>query len=238
MTDPTSPPERYTSYHNPEKPFSILNEDRTDIQQRWLCREFEYNGLTYGLSVYSGELATYGPALKYLMPWDDRKRQVLATFTDFSTFIKTYEIEGRTLEWILDHQREWKYKMTAEHVEWNAGGFTFAFVYKKIPCCIHEYLSQEWAAKVGWIEGYYIDIGITQKVLFDVAPYSPLTPGAEHWTHDFLKVTEHSEESIKLGPYATMGELLDGIRFGEKTLREIFDTEYDDATTLCGCFGI
>jgi len=54
---------------------------------------------------------------------------------DFETFIKTYEIEGKTLEWILDHQKAWKYKLTAEHLEsiLNKHCFSFAFVYRKTP---------------------------------------------------------------------------------------------------------
>jgi hypothetical protein len=54
-----------------------------------------------------------------------------------------------------------------------------------------------------------------------------------HWTHDFLRITNNSKASITLGPYASVGELLDRIRFGEKTLRELFDTKYDDSATLC-----
>jgi len=83
---------------------------------------------------------------------------------------------------------------------------------------------------------YYITISFREQ--YDITPYAPTNPEAEHWTHDFLRATSNGNSSIILGPYATIGELLDRIRFEEKSLRELFDTEYDDATTLCGCFTV
>jgi hypothetical protein len=126
------------------------------------------------------------------------------------------------------------YKLTAEHLEsiLNDHCFGFAFVYRKTPC----YIGEWGRAPNGIDREYYMTISFSEQ--YDVTPYAPSTPGAEHWTHDFLRITNNSKASITLGPYASMGELIDRIRFGEKTLRELFDTEYDDATTLCGCFGV
>jgi len=63
MTDSINHPERYTSYHHPEKTFSILDEARKE------CRAcFEYNGFEYTINNQS--LSTNGEIYQYVMPWD------------------------------------------------------------------------------------------------------------------------------------------------------------------------
>jgi len=251
MTDPIEIPERYTSYHHPEKIFSTLKWVQKRVKEG-VCASFEYDGILYNLDQLSKDspnwdgtisLDVAGPMFRYVMPWggagdpfNSKPPTPLATFRgdEFDEFIATYEIEGRTLEWILEHQREWKYTMDAAHLEsiLNKQCFSFAFVYRMTPCYIGEWD----IAPNGIDREYYITLSFGEQ--YDIASYAPVTSGAEHWTEAFLRITNNSKASITLGPYATMGELLDRIRFGEKTLREIFNTEYDDGEVLCGCFGV
>jgi hypothetical protein len=76
---------------------------------------------------------------------------------------------------------------------------------------------------------------------FDVTQYAPLVPGAEHWFDVQGRFPPSDSapqtiESIESGPFETVGELLDTVRLNNKTLREIFDTEYDDGDVCCGMF--
>lgn len=238
MTNTTNPPERYASYHHPpEKTHSILERANVYAQTGGNF-SFEYNGIGYRLicrasSGSGGSMHICGTVPHYVVPYWDGEEREIATFTDFTSFISTYAIEGRTLEWILEHQREWKYQCPAAHLEsiLNEHCLGFAFVYRKTPCYI-----AEWdRAPNGVDREYYMTLSFGKQ--YDVASYAPVTPGAEHWTHRFIQVTGNGSD-ITVGPYATIGELLDRILVGGKTLREIFDTEYDDGPILCGWFGV
>ena len=48
---------------------------------------------------------------------------------DFESFIETFEIEGKTIKWILEHQREWKYLCPSAHLEKHRYE-QFCFTYK------------------------------------------------------------------------------------------------------------
>jgi hypothetical protein len=77
---------------------------------------------------------------------------------------------------------------------------------------------------------------VASGVRYDVTEYAPLMPGAGYWYDHFALVENAKTPILWLGPYATIGELLDKTGFDGKTLREIFDTEYDDGAVCCGTF--
>jgi hypothetical protein len=172
---------------------------------------------------------------KLVTPYWDTKEETLAEFKTgtFKEFIKTYEIEGKTLEWILEHQRTWKYKLTAEHFERILTGFSFCFVYRGTPCYI--YTTNEHANPQP-TDGRYLRI--LAGIQYDVTRYAPLSLNAKHWITNMPGYydTELTPNNIIIGPFQTVGGLLDTIQFGGKTLREIFDTEYNDGDVLCGIF--
>jgi hypothetical protein len=219
----TTSPQNYTSYHHPEKSLPRCSTSAS----------FEYNGIYYILT--NTTLVIYGVWPRYLSPYCGGGWKTLIEFNadDCSQFIRTYEIEGKTLEWILEHQREWKYKLTAEHFERVLTGFSFVFVYRGMPCYI--YYSGE-HGKPRSSDGRYIRI-VTQQ-LFDVTPYAPLTPAAEHWVNHIPGYywDETTSNQIVIGPFKKDSDLLDTVAFDRKKLREIFDTEYDDGAVLCGVF--
>jgi len=187
---------------------------------------------------------------KYLMPWSggEGPRKTLAEFDGekFDEFIETFEIEGKTVRWILEHQKEWKYNLTAEHFEKVLTGFSFFFIYRGIPCQIY-YSGTDYPQPT---DGRYISL--LHGVRFDPSQYAPTIPGAKHWfdvswnldVFDTYQppvgcgcpVPREGAVRIAVGPFKTDGALLDTIRLNDKTLREIFDTEYDDGVVFCGMF--
>jgi len=97
----------------------------------------------------------------------------------------------------------------------------------------------------GWSDEYHTPCGSISLdapyISFDVTHYAPLVPGAMHW-FDVQGRFPPSDgepqtvESIEHGPFETVGELLDAVRLNYKTLREIFDTEYDDGAVCWEMF--
>jgi hypothetical protein len=77
---------------------------------------------------------------------------------------------------------------------------------------------------------------VASGVRYDVTQYAPLVPGADYWYDQFDLVENAKTPLLWMGPYATVGELLDKTGFDGKPLREIFDTEYDDGAVCCGVF--
>jgi len=163
----------------------------------------------------------------------------------FDEFIETFEIEGKTVRWILEHQKEWRYKLTAEHFEKVLMGFSFWFVYRQMPCGIYyagaSCDGQDITHEIfgNYRRGQYLVM--YPNISFDVTQYAPLVPGAEHWFDVQGRFPESDSvpqtvETIESGPFQTVGELLDTVRLNNKTLREIFDTEYDDGAVCCGMF--
>lgn len=230
------PPVRYTSYHS-DKTYSILEEVRRSVKAGWGF-VFEYNGLHYVVNSRSFDaddkwrLYCLGLMYEYLMPWSegDYEKPVVAEFDGdkFEEFIETFEIEGKTVKWILEHQKSWKYKLSAKHLEEVMTGFSFWFIYRGVPCTIVQKCFTIWPAN-----------------RFDVTRYAPMVPGAEHWYYDVaLKQDIFSLQdgettavgTIDCGLFKTNGELLDTVRLNGKTLREIFDTEYDDGAVCSAAF--
>jgi hypothetical protein len=244
-------PERYTSYHS-DKTFSIL-----DSGSGWARRRinenspfsFEFNGKYYTMEPQHSEpikkwyVISHGLMYKYLMPWSggEGEREALGEFIGdtFDEFIDTFVIEGKTVRWILEHQKEWKFKMTAKHFEEILTGFSFTFIYRNTPCRI--------AGGKG--ERHFSAL---HGVRFDPSGYAPNTPGAPHWFDESQRLGAFScqpEDApdrvwISSGPFRTDAELLDTVVVTyatprgvvRKTLREIFDTEYDDGEVFCGMF--
>jgi hypothetical protein len=120
---------------------------------------------------------------------------------------------------------------------WKCKDYDFKnsrFIYRGLPCGIY------YGGRVkGVIEGRYLVM--SPGIHFDITPYAPVVPGAEHWfdvqgrfpPSDSVPQTI---ESIESGPFKTDGELLDTVWLNNKSLREIFDTEYDDGAVCCGMF--
>jgi hypothetical protein len=167
----------------------------------------------------------------------------LTEFSDdaMDEFISTYEIEGKTIEWIINHQKVWKYKLSAEHLERVLTGFSFFFLYRKIPCGI--FSSGQNPEDPFDFDGRYVFIRADTS--FDPTLYSPSRPAEKPWFRagedqriwDFsIPDDTKGVRILKIGPFKTDGELLDTVRFNGKTLRELFDTEYDDREVLCGEF--
>lgn len=258
MVTDTDPPVRYTSYHS-DKTFSILEDARGWIS-RGVATGFEYNGLQYGFDYppqdttkpIVGWRLISRPMDKFQSPDDSgvvEKPTLRAEFdgNKFEEFIETFEIEGKTVKWILEHQKSWKYKLSAKHFEEILTGFSFWFIYRKMPCGIHyvgatrdgQDITQEIFGN--YRRGRYLSM--YPSISFDVTQYAPLVPGAMHW-YDVQGRFPPSDgdgelqivESIEHGPFETVGELLDTVRLNYKTLREIFDTEYDDGAVCCGMF--
>lgn len=249
--EPTEPIERYTSYHT-GGPFSILDRVRGLVYRATKTEEdwgflFEYNGISY--SVRKGELLTTGLIRKYNTPSCDGEGfgegcgyKVITEFDGdkFDEFIQTFKIEGKTVEWILDHQREWKYKMSAEHFEKIVRGFSFWFLYRNIPGGLVFYqTTDKQHNSLNYPLGVYLYL--YPPVSFDVTKYAPATPGATPWWEIF-NFSAGENIVTMIGPFETVGKLLDSVRLGnkkleKKTLREIFDTEYDDGDgVFCGTF--
>jgi len=242
------PPVRYTSYHS-EKTFSILDRALENVKNKGGVK-FEYNGLEYLVRSRSFDmddkwkLSCLGPMYEYLMPWSegDYEKPVLTEFDrdQFDEFTEKFEIEGKTVRWILEHQKEWRYKLTAEHFEKVLMGFSFWFVYRQMPCGI--YHSGVDGRPPHPTDGRYICMW--PSVQYDVTQYAPVVPGAEHWfdAHGSLGIfswptgVPKTVEIIGSGPFKTDGALLDTVLINGKRLREIFDTEYDDGEVFCGMF--
>ena len=238
MTNEFEPPARYTSYHS-DKTFSRLSWARHEIQNKSGFL-FEYNGLQYSVGSRSFDmddkwkLSCLGPMYEYLMPWGkgDYEEPVLTEFDwdKFDEFIETFEIEGKTVRWILEHQKEWRYKLTAEHFEKVLMGFSFNFLYRGILCNIVHSRSLGRDAVQG------IHLRVASGVLYDVTQYAPTVPGGDYWYRHIGLVENAKTPILWMGPYVTVGELLDKTGFDSKTLREIFDTDYDDGAVCCGDF--
>jgi len=207
--------------------------------------EFEYCGAIYLIKKVNTdekagkwELLTLGAAFEYLSPTYDRNPDDARTITEFDgdkyeDFISTFRLGGKTIQWILDHQRVWRYRLTAEHFENVLTGFSFTFFYRMTPCRISG----------GQGERCF---SVIHGVQFDPSQYAPKNPEAGHWfaaSWD-LGIFSPSRVWVSSGPFRTDSELLDTVRFnyevnGEvirKTLRELFDTEYDDGEVFCGMF--
>ncbi|WML67909.1 MAG: hypothetical protein METHP_01477 [Methanoregula sp. SKADARSKE-2] len=236
MISDINPPVRYTSYHS-DKTFSILEDARGRIS-RGGSTFFEYNGLDcrlggqYQRPVKPGVLElTASPMCKYLTPIGcEREQEVFVQFDGdkFEEFIETFEIEGKTVKWILEHQKSWKYKFSAKHLEETLAGFSFWFIYRGLPCTIYQRCFTIWPAR-----------------RFDVTQYAPVVPGAEHWFYDAARKQDifslqdgetTAVGTIECGMFKTDGELLDCVQLNNKTLREIFDTEYDDGAVCSAAF--
>ena len=244
MPNPTNPPERYTSYH-PNKTYSLLEKARRRIKDQSCGCVFEYNGMRYSFfkqaSTPNNDWRLVGNQMSKYVETDgitEPGQEHILTITefngdDFESFVETFEIEGKTVKWILEHQRTWKYKLTAEYFERVLTGYSFCFVYRGTPC--HIYTSKEYANPRP-TDGRYLRI--LAGIQYDVARYAPLSPNAEHWITDMPGYydTELTPNNIIIGPFQTVGGLLDTIQFGGKTLREIFDDEYNDGDVLCGIF--
>ena len=246
--------ERYTSYHS-DGTYSIFDNVWGRIKRKWGFN-FEYNGMPYSAeynptdnrwTLYSRE-----PKFEYLMPWAERQAGAVAEFSNDAAdeFISTFEIEGKTIGWILDNQRWWKYKFSGKHLEEVLTGFSFWFVYRKTPCGIfHKGNHGEPGS------GRYFSIAMDRQ--FDPTHYAPSRPGEKHWYEAFFKsnlwnyrswlgpddirhveriVPSEHVRYLDIGPFNTDGELLDTVQLNGKTLREIFDTEYDGGAVLCGQF--
>ncbi|WML67922.1 MAG: hypothetical protein METHP_01490 [Methanoregula sp. SKADARSKE-2] len=243
MVSDIGPPVRYTSYHS-DKTFSILDRALQNVKNKDGVK-FEYNGLEYLVTSRSFDkddkwkLCCLGPMYEYLMPWSegDYEKPVVVEFDrdTFEEFIETFEIEGKTVKWILEHQKSWKYKFSAKHFEEILTGFSFWFVYRKMPCGIY-YAGGE--RDTTHRAGRYISM--YPSISFDVTQYAPLVPLAKHWYDVQGRFPPDGEpqtvEAIESGPFQTVGELLDTVQLNYKTLREIFDTEYDDGAVCCGMF--
>jgi hypothetical protein len=243
MKDMSESSSRYTSYHS-DKTFSILVRAVQAVKNKEGF-EFENSGLQYSVRSRSYNLdekwvlICVGQMYEYLMPWAGAtgEVEVLAELDreNFEKFIETFEIEGKTVRWILEHQKEWKYKLTANHLEKILTGFSFWFVYRKMPGAIYS------GGRIPrTVDGRYILL--LPAIRFDVTSYAPTVPGAEHWLkagerQDIFMRHESSDcVDVEIGPFKTDGELLDSVKFNGKTLREIFDTEYDDGEIFCGEF--
>ena len=232
-------PVRYTSYQS-DKTFSILTLAKQQIKNN-TSFSFEYNGLKYHFSIIlrnklkTNELWHLSSSRKsmFMVPYSNETATLLTEFNgdNFDEFIETFEIEGKTVKWVLEHQKEWKYKLTAEHFEKVLTGFSFEFVYRGVLCNI---TYEDAIPAKNPRPGKYLRI--ESGVLHDVTQYAPTTPGAEHWfTHHGL-VANAKTPVIWMGPFETIGILLDKTGFDGKSLREIFDTEYDDGAVCCGVF--
>jgi len=242
------PPVRYTSYHS-DKTFSILDKAQHRIKHN-TCFVFEYNGLEYHIStIHRNQLkanelwhlhTTRMPI--YLMPdagSDSEAPNFLTEFNgeNFDEFIETFEIEGKTVKWVLEHQKEWKYSFSAKHLEKVLTGYSFWFIYRQMPCGIYTSGKEKRT-----VDGRYITIWPCN--MFDVTQYAPTIPGAEQWFHaqnrlgifSWPKEVTQMVETIQIGPFKTDAALLDTVHLNNKTLREIFDTEYDDGAVCCGMF--
>ena len=237
--------ERYTSYHSDDT-YSVFDRVWGSIKRK-SGFSFEYNGLSYSVHFSPSEkkwtLYSNGPMNEYLMPWSPGRTGTLTEFSDDAAdeFIGTFEIEGKTVEWIINHQKEWKYKFSAEHLERVLTGFSFCFVYRKMPCAI--FSSGQNPEDPFAFDGRYVFI--RTDFSFDPTQYAPSRRGEKHWYRagedlriwDFGMPDETKNvRIIKIGPFKTDGELLDMVRLNGKTLRELFDTEYDDRDVLCGEF--
>jgi len=237
--------EHYTSYHS-EDTYSLFDETWGRIKRKGRF-DFEYNGKSYSCS-YNSSKKKWMLFFEYLMPeyltpdWGGEGRNKITEFTDDATdvFITTFEIEGKTVEWILNHQREWKYKLSAEHIERVLHGYSFEFVYRKIPCMVYYYGGHRSGSDP---EGWYIYIRMDMQ--FDPTHYAPERRGEKRWSRAFyeqglvnydIPPDIPNVKYITFGPFKTVGELLDTVRLNDKTLRVLFDTEYDDRNVLCGDF--
>jgi hypothetical protein len=179
------PPQRYTSYHS-DTTFSILDKVRRYIPLN-LSNSFEYNGLKYHLGYPTQPFKSSGlweltsrPMDRYLTtggtaPSEPSKRQAEFEGAKFDEFIETFEIEGKTVKWVLEHQKEWKYLFSAAHLERVLTGFSFWFIYRQVPCYVtHADMMRRKNAP----RGRYLRV--YPGVRFDVTPYAPITPGAKH----------------------------------------------------------
>lgn len=187
------------------------------------------------------------------MPWGPGIEGKITEFSDdaIDEFITTFEIEGKTVEWIIMNQREWKYKLSAKHLEQILTGFSFKFVYHKIPCFIYTPVKSSDEP----LKGRYISIRMDQQ--FDPTHYAPSRAGEKLWSDAFFERNLWNNRSwlgtddirhverivpsdhvryLDIGPFNSIGELLDTVQLNDRTLREIFDTEYDDGAVLCGQF--
>jgi hypothetical protein len=234
-------PRRYTSYHS-DKTFSILEDVRGFIS-RGLGNSFEYNGLQYWFGrLYLDQFKTgnlwrlKSNRMKMFLTTDadpdDQKSTLNATFDGdkFDAFIETFEIEGKTVRWVLEHQKCWKYIFSSEHFEKVLTGYGFEFVYRGVLCNV----TSAGMMPIRNAPGRYLRIA--SGVLYDVTQYAPVVPGAEYWYNRIGEVDNAKTPIIWMGPFVTDGELLDKTGFNGKTLREIFDTEYDDGEVCCGMF--
>jgi len=246
--------ERYTSYHSDDT-YSLFDEVRGRIKRKWNFH-FEYNGIPYSAEYNPADnkwtLHSHEPKFAYLMPWRESNAGTVAEFSNDAAdeFISTFEIEGKTVGWILDNQRWWKYRFSAKHLEEVLTGFSFWFVYRKTPCGIFHKGNP---GEPGF--GRYISIAMDQQ--FDPTHYAPSRAGEKLWSDAFFERNLWNNRSwlgtddirhverivpsdhvryLDIGPFNTIGELLDTVQLNNRTLREIFDTEYDDGAVLCGQF--
>ncbi len=247
--NPPEAAERYTSYHS-DNVYSIFDKVWGQIKRK-KSFDFEYNGIPYSVGFNPAEkkwtLFSHEPMHEYLMPWWPGKAGTVTEFSDDAVdeFITAFEIEGKTVEWILNHQKEWKYKFSAAHLEKVLTGFSFVFVYRKTPCKIYRsgHRSGPDPKDPFVYDGRYFCIWMDN--LFDPTRYAPSRRGEKHWSMagfelgiwDFAVSNDPANiRYTEIGPFKTDGELLDTIRLNDKTLRELFDTEYDDRDVLCGEF--
>ena len=198
MTKSTKYPERYTSYQS-DKTHSILDDKRRG-------GIFEYNGIEYDIDNHS--LVVRGEMYRYVMPWggagdprDPQPPQPLAEFTDFELFIETFEIEGKTVKWILEHQKAWKYLCPSEHLEKTQWEYFF-FTYKGKKYYFSSVFGSFARTDISktWSDGYYFNTVNT--------------------------ATEKIE--VMVGPFENYNEILRKVYIDNKPLKVLFDTEYDD----------
>jgi hypothetical protein len=228
---------RYTSYRS-DKTFSILDHTLRALGKGQV--DFEYNGILYSIC---RDRIVFTSMSKYLMPYRISKPTCLTQFnpeilTDIKQafeFINTYEIEGKTILWLLEHQKEWKYNLSASHFE-KYRGDNFWFVYQKLPAVISGFTITLYPAVTFDVTHYrlsYEAARLTEPHLYwDITPY---------WQDILYEVCVHPKgkrtaSPIQIGPFKNVSELLDIVQLNDKTIRTIFDTEYDDGPNLIGCY--
>jgi hypothetical protein len=220
MTDlGMEPAGRYVSYHSRDT-YSISDTACVCIRKKQRFR-FEYNGVPYSIEYRPEEnkwvLLSHGQMGEYLMPWASGTLGIqVAEFDDADRGIKEFEIEGKTIEWILDNQRWWKYKFSSAHLERILTGFSFCFVYRKTPCMIVTSGPDPKKHPFAF-DGRYIIIGAGTK--FDPTHYAPFRRLEKHWFEastnlgiwrpDITDRSLYNLGDIKIGPFKTDGELLD-----------------------------
>lgn len=227
---------RYTSYRS-DKTFSILGHALRALGKVQV--DFECNGLLYSIC---RDRIVFTPMSQYLMPYQINKPTCLTQFnpeilTDIKQtfeFISTYEIEGKTILWLLEHQKEWKYNLSASHFE-KYRGDNFWFVYQKLPVVISGFTVTLYPTVTFDVTHYHLSYEAARltepPVYWDITPY---------WQDILYEVCVHPKEkrppTIRMGPFKNVSELLDVVQLNDKTIRTIFDTEYDDGSNLIGCY--